>query len=189
MRVSALFAVIAGLLFAQAADAMTWTDFRDTRREVVADVNKARDNRCRYPVRPHRSVREVNQESSFAHVLGSWRGRRYHARHVATSKCIPLPQRKYAGTYGNWRLPSQYANWMCIHGFEGAWNDPNSPYYGGLQMDIDFQRAYGWRLLKFKGTADHWAPMEQMWVAEHARTTGNRGFYPWPNTARWCGLI
>ena len=26
--------------------------------------------------------------------------------------------------------------WLCIHRFEGAWNDPNAPYYGGLQMDI-----------------------------------------------------
>src|SRR5262249_60649066 len=25
--------------------------------------------------------------------------------------------------------------WLCIHRFEGAWTDPNPPYYGGLQMD------------------------------------------------------
>jgi hypothetical protein len=27
-----------------------------------------------------------------------------------------------------------------------------------------------------------------MWVAERAHRSG-RGFYPWPNTARHCGLI
>jgi hypothetical protein len=27
-----------------------------------------------------------------------------------------------------------------------------------------------------------------MWVAERALRAG-RGFYPWPNTARMCGLI
>jgi hypothetical protein len=84
--------------------------------------------------------------------------------------------------------PPHYAAWQCIHRFEGAWNDSNAPYYGGLQMDIGFQRAYGAHLLRRKGTADNWAPVEQMWVAERAYRSG-RGFYPWPNTARSCGLI
>lgn len=77
--------------------------------------------------------------------------------------------------------------WKCIHGFEGAWNDPNSPYYGGLQMDLGFQDTYGRYFLRLKGTADHWTPLEQMLVAEIAFKT--RGFYPWPNTARYCHLI
>ena len=55
-------------------------------------------------------------------------------------------------------------------------------------MDISFQRTYGAHLLRRKGTADHWTPLEQMWVAERAYRSG-RGFYPWPNTARHCGLI
>ncbi len=61
-------------------------------------------------------------------------------------------------------------------------------YYGGLQMDIEFQRMYGADLLRRKGTADRWTPIEQIWVAERAYRSG-RGFYPWPNTARSCGLI
>ena len=51
-----------------------------------------------------------------------------------------------------------------------------------------FQRLYGGHLLRRKGTADRWTPLEQMWVAERAYRSG-RGFYPWPNTARYCGLI
>ena len=78
--------------------------------------------------------------------------------------------------------------WLCIHHYEGSWSDPNPPYYGGLQMDLGFQRTYGGALLRAKGTADHWTPLEQMWVAERAHRAG-RGFYPWPNTARYCGLI
>jgi hypothetical protein len=78
--------------------------------------------------------------------------------------------------------------WQCIHRYEGSWTDPGAPYYGGLQMDISFQRSYGWHLLRVKGTADHWTPLEQMWVAEKAYRSGRR-FYPWPNTARSCGLI
>ena len=84
--------------------------------------------------------------------------------------------------------PPHLAEWRCIHRWEGSWTDPNSPYYGGLQMDLAFQRAYGLRLLRHKGTANHWAPYEQMWVAERALKAG-RGFYPWPLTARRCGLI
>jgi hypothetical protein len=84
--------------------------------------------------------------------------------------------------------PPHLREWLCIHRYEGSWTDPNAPYYGGLQMDYSFQRAYGWSLLQRKGTADNWTPLEQMWVAERAHASG-RGFYPWPNTARYCGLI
>jgi hypothetical protein len=84
--------------------------------------------------------------------------------------------------------PPRLKDWLCIHHYEGAWNDPNGPYYGGLQMDMSFQQAYGAALLRRKGTADHWSPLEQIWVAERAYRSG-RGFYPWPNTARWCGLL
>jgi hypothetical protein len=84
--------------------------------------------------------------------------------------------------------PPHKRQWVCIHRFEGSWTDPNPPFYGGLQMDLGFQRRYGPRLLARKGTADHWTPLEQMWVAERAHRAG-RGFYPWPNTARYCGLI
>ena len=84
--------------------------------------------------------------------------------------------------------PPHMAGWLCIHRYEGAWNDPGAPYYGGLQMDLGFQHTYGAKLLRRKGTADHWTPLEQMWVAERAHRSG-RGYYAWPNTARYCGLI
>jgi hypothetical protein len=84
--------------------------------------------------------------------------------------------------------PPHLRAWLCIHTYEGAWNDPSAPYYGGLQMDISFQRVYGRRVFVRKGTADHWTPLEQMWVAEHALHAG-RGFFAWPNSARACGLL
>lgn len=83
---------------------------------------------------------------------------------------------------------SDLGAWLCIHSKEGAWNDPDAPYYGGLQMDISFQRTYGPELLAAKGTADHWTPGEQIMVARRARDSG-RGYWPWPNTARACGLL
>ena len=84
--------------------------------------------------------------------------------------------------------PPNLRAWLCIHRYEASWTDGGAPYYGGLQMDITFQRHYAARLLRTKGTANHWSPLEQIWVAEKARRSG-RGFYPWPNTARYCGLI
>ena len=84
--------------------------------------------------------------------------------------------------------PVHKRQWLCIHSYEGSWRDGGAPYYGGLQMDYSFMRLYGADLLRRKGTAERWTPLEQMWVAERAYRAG-RGFYPWPNTARACGLI
>ena len=84
--------------------------------------------------------------------------------------------------------PPHETAWRCIHRHEGPWDDPNAPYYGGLQMNKEFQRGYGRYLLRLKGTADHWNPAEQMWIAERAFRSGT-GFRPWPNTARYCGLL
>jgi len=83
--------------------------------------------------------------------------------------------------------PPHYSQWMCIHSFEGSWKDSGDPYWGGLQMDRDFMRTYapGWLLRR--GWANSWTILEQMWVAENAYVT--RGYYPWPNTARYCHLI
>jgi hypothetical protein len=83
--------------------------------------------------------------------------------------------------------PPYFGGWLCIHQYEGSWTDPGSPYWGGLQMDLSFQATYGGWLLRHKGTADHWSPLEQIWVA--VRASHARGFSPWPNTARYCGLI
>ena len=76
---------------------------------------------------------------------------------------------------------------LCIHSYEGSWRDAGGPYYGGLQMDVGFQQTYGGWLYRAKGTADHWAPLEQIWTAE--RAVGSIGFSPWPNTARMCGVL
>ncbi len=86
-----------------------------------------------------------------------------------------------------WRTLDRWDDWMCIHGHEGAWNDPNGPYHGGLQMNSGFMAAYGGDLLERYGTADHWPPAAQVAVAERAYEA--RGFNPWPNTARACGVL
>jgi hypothetical protein len=103
------------------------------------------------------------------------------ARTIWRGRAVRVRRRFVAG-------PVHRRAWLCIHRYEGSWRDDGAPYYGGLQMDIGFQQHYGHVLLRTKGTADRWTPLEQMWVAEKAYRSG-RGFYPWPNTARFCGLL
>jgi len=50
--------------------------------------------------------------------------------------------------------PPHKRQWLCIHHYEGAWNDPNPPYYGGLQMDLGFQRTYGGRAALTQGDGE-----------------------------------
>lgn len=115
------------------------------------------------------SERTTTSKNYLRWLALKWYGRRLIAKHAA----LDVPH---------------YREWLCIHSHEGAWNDPNAPYYGGLQMDWSFMTTYAGRDYVDKhGTADHWHPLTQMWVAERAFKT--RGFYPWPNTARYCGLI
>jgi Transglycosylase-like domain len=105
---------------------------------------------------------------------GVWKGRAHRARRKAAR-------------------PPHMSAWLCIHRYErhpgqGWATETGNGYYGGLQMNLGFQRRYGSDLLRRKGTADRWTRLEQMWVAERAHRAG-RGFYPWPNTARACGLL
>ena len=104
-----------------------------------------------------------------------------------------LWQRRAAGAERQAKNPPHRAGWRCIHRHErnpaqGWRTHTGNGFYGGLQMNIEFQRTYGPELLRRKGTANNWSAVEQMWVAERAYRSG-RGFYPWPNTARYCGLI
>lgn len=102
------------------------------------------------------------------------RAQKYWKAHYAPKDTIPK---------------NMLAAFLCIHHFEGAWNaNTGNGYYGGLQMDRRFQSLYGADMLAKYGTADNWTPKDQIIVAIRAYSSG-RGFYPWPNTARACGLI
>ena len=121
---------------------------------------------------PHLGPHSTPFESLLARR--QWRARAWRAK---------ARRARYRGHH-----PPRLGAWLCIHSYEGSWHDPNAPYYGGLQMDLTFQRLYAPGLLRRKGTADHWSRFEQIWVAERAFRAG-RGFYPWPLTAGRCGLI
>jgi hypothetical protein len=76
---------------------------------------------------------------------------------------------------------------LCIHAGEGGWkDDTGNGYQGGLQMTRGFQEAYApWALAAF-GTANRWPVTVQ--IAAGIRAWTSRGFQPWPNTSRACGL-
>lgn len=79
------------------------------------------------------------------------------------------------------------AGLLCLHGHEGPWDDPDPPYWGGLQMDRSFMATYGGPFYRALGTADHWPAILQLAVGAEAFYVG-RGFTPWPVSSRLCGL-
>jgi Transglycosylase-like domain len=89
---------------------------------------------------------------------------------------------------------AQISDWLngaflCIHRYEGSWtSNTGNGYYGGLQMDRRFMQIYGPEFIARWGTADNWPAWAQLETAARAHDAG-RGFSPWPNTARFCGLL
>jgi Transglycosylase-like domain len=88
------------------------------------------------------------------------------------------------------RAPAALAHaFVCIHRYEAAWTaNTGNGYFGGLQMDRPFMRRYGADFLGRWGTADRWPAWAQIEAAVRAYHDG-RGFSPWPNTARACGVL
>ena len=95
------------------------------------------------------------------------------------------PRPSYVGVSSS----SLYGAFMCIHRYEGAWTgNTGNGYHGGLQMDSGFESTYGADYVTRWGGAENWPPAAQIEVAIRAYSSG-RGFSPWPNTARACGLL
>jgi hypothetical protein len=172
-----LLALISSLALAAPAAAGAAIPEESDRKTLLEEIRKHRAKtwhrqavmgKPRTP-RQLSSGRQVSSLASLSSVRDFWR-----RRSVRTRRQL--------------RRPPHRAEWLCIQGYEGPWNDPNEPYFGGLQMDISFQRSYGRYLLRRKGTANYWTPAEQMRTAEKALRTGG-SFHPWPVAARACGLI
>ena len=76
---------------------------------------------------------------------------------------------------------------LCVKAGEGAWtSNTGNGYQGGLQMDSSFQRAYGAEFVRAFGPAHRWPTAVQITVGIKGWLA--RGFQPWPNTSRACGL-
>ena len=92
-------------------------------RRVLAGIAHHRDETWRWQRVMHvhktpysNSARVARSLAYRKWVLQLWQQRAHKARQTALN-------------------PPHKSQWLCIHGYEGSWTDPNSPYYGGLQMD------------------------------------------------------
>jgi hypothetical protein len=164
---------------------------------LLASTGTARSRSATYAVPDSSLVRQIDHYRAV-----TWRWQRVMSVRLTlgSSSYRTDPSLRYRRWVRNlWRIramrtrrqalnPPNRGAWLCIHRYEASWRDGGAPYYGGLQMDVSFQRRYAPRLYRRKGTADHWTPLEQIWAAERARRTG-LGFSPWPNTARLCGVL
>jgi len=121
---------------------------------------------------------------------------RYEAEHKLATKRLRLwrkSERRSQRRVRRWRqaaittLGPVRAGLLCIHGGEGSWRDSGDPYWGGLQMDRQFQLTYGRALVMRFGWASNWPAAAQLAVGEVAYFSG-RGFGPWPNTRKPCGV-
>jgi hypothetical protein len=132
-----------------------------------------------------------------AHAAALPAPRHGHAEHSATTvpELVPILVRwqgrlhRYRAALAR-RQPA-LTGLRCIHRYEGAWNavsDSTPTYYGGLQMDRAFERAYGAGVLTAHAgaDADTWSAHDQLMVA--MRAYRDAGYSPWPNTAAACGL-
>ena len=110
---------------------------------------------------------------------------RAHAELMRLHKAVRI-ERIRRSTVGY--VSSREWAWLCIHRGEGAWNSATgNGYYGGLQMDYSFMATYGPEFLRRYGPANNWPWRIQILVAD--RAWQSRGFSPWPQTARACGLL
>ena len=131
-----------------------------------------------YPGRVTRSFASANAATDRA-TLRLWQERSAAAAIAVTEHAVRRAQ----------IATSLLQDFMCIHHFEGSWDsNTGNGYYGGLQMDLRFMRLYGQEFVARWGTADNWPVWAQLEVAAKAHVSG-RGFTPWPNTARACGLL
>src|SRR5438046_855151 len=147
------------------------------------------------PAKAAHRLRSVAPRQLVRLRTATWRwervmGRRLSYRRVrpADVRTLRVWQRIARRTYLAYLHPPHRSAWLCIHRYEGSWWDSGDPYWGGLQMDRGFMEFYAPRLLLRRGLANRWTALEQMWVAERAHRSG-RGYWPWPNTARACGLL
>lgn len=131
-----------------------------------ARANEHRFKLDRPHVRPGRSPRAC---PAIRRAAGRARSRARSLRHA----------------YERW-FDRTYEKFRCVHEHEGRWDDPHPTYYGGLQADLSFQRAYGPEYLRRWGTADRWPVWAQLRMGERGHRA--RGWDPWPRTSRMCGL-
>jgi hypothetical protein len=143
-----------------------------------ADVNQRRADKCLPDLqRQYEPPRAVPASLRRAAVRVE-RDRRLPRVKAAASQCL-------SNLLWDWYETSGAD---CIHSYEGSWDaNTGNGYWGGFQADLAFQRAYGPEYLRRFGTANNWPVISQIHMAYRGYQA--RGWSPWPNTSRVCGLL
>jgi hypothetical protein len=191
MTTAATAAVGSGITRATAGTnpATTTTTTTTTSAATASSSRRAERRAIAYWTRHIRSYRAGTQRWLAVINGGPARSvsRRLSARAVAQlPRLARLWRHRERAAWWRANHPPELRGWNCIHQYEGSWTDSGGPYYGGLQMGLSFQATYGGWLLRHRGTADHWSPLEQIWAAVRAWRV--RGFSAWPSTAHYCGM-
>jgi hypothetical protein len=116
-----------------------------------------------------------------------WSRRAVQARKDANARGRTIRRLQNAQRHAS----AHFFDWMaaasCVIDREGTWTtNTGNGYYGALQADIGFQRTYAPDHLRRWGTADNWPWWAQLEMGYRGWLF--RGWNPWPNTARACGL-
>jgi hypothetical protein len=118
--------------------------------------------------------RHTTSDARRLRILGYWR--HVHAHAV-----------RQWHSYAPW-TPGWHADAMCVHGYEGSWTVDHGigpRVSGGMQIGDSEWAHFGG--LAFAPRAYLATAHEQLLVAwRYWRVSG---WYPWPSTARMCGLI
>ncbi len=148
---------------------------------------------ARTPLSPLASKADAKRSTALRDTARKWEvviglGRAWTRSLPGTPRNLRFWRQRHRAVTRLAARPPHRQGWLCIHRYEGSWSDANDPYWGGLQMNRGFMRSYAPLALLRRGWANRWTPLEQMWIAERAYRSG-RGYGPWPNTARSCGLL
>lgn len=201
MRFVLMALVAAGLLCAGIAAAQTTSTTTDTTTTPTTTTPPAPP-----PVMPFATFRE-RRILKRAHVTAikrhKFRGpaHRFKKRHAEV-----LPHRRprnlaywnsrivWARTLSPHPLFARAQAWAagsgpsCVTSKEGGTTtNTGNGYYGRWQADLGFQSSYGPEFVRRWGVASNWPAWAQNIMAFRGWLA--RGWYPWPNTARECGLL
>ena len=171
LRYAIAAVVLAALMFIGVASA--WTPTRDAVIDRRHNVNDIRQGKCIEVIPTH--FLPFNSAAAFLERKWATWGRFKERSKARNSKCGP----DLMGWYYN-------SGAKCVHEHEGAWtSNTGNGYYGGFQADLSFASTYGPEY--YPPTPDQWTPLQQIHMAYRGWLA--RGWYPWPNTARACGLL
>ena len=156
---------------------MALDEFKMRRVAARSRANVIRHRKFRRPVhRFYRAHREIRPWYRLRNA-DYWHGK------VLRARALTLHRLYVRATV--WAMGSGPS---CVTVHEGGvTSNTGNGYYGRWQADTVFQLAYGPEFYRRWGVASNWPRWAQDVMAYRGWLA--RGWTPWPNTARACGLL